>query len=171
MQALFVFIQKLSALVMAALLADLLVPAGTMRKYARLACGMLVLHIMVAQVSTLLGRGVPDAASHEWAQLVGEIRALPADAGAEEARAAYRRQAENLVTQKARDLGMNHPAVAIAWDASQRAVAVILTESEWTATEEAEASIRAGVAKVLGLPVQAVRIQAKRIQKEGDGAP
>lgn len=180
MQALFAFIQQLSALVMAALLADLLVPEGTMRKYARLACGMLVLHIMVSQVFALLGQGVPDIASQEWAQLVGEIRALPADAGAEEALAVYHRQAEKLVEEKARALGMSDPVVAIAWDAAHRAAAVILREGETsiaagaglgvpappTSAEDAAESVRAGVAQMLGLPIQAVWIQ-----KEGDEAP
>ena len=181
MAALFDFIQKLSALVTAALLADLLMPGGSMRKYARLACGMLVLHIMVSQAFALLGRGVPDATAQEWTQLVGEIRALPADAGAEEALAAYRRQAEKLVEEKARALGMSDPAVAIAWDAARQAAAVILREREGSVAAGArlstsnsskevrpidDASIRAGVAQMLGLPIQAVWIQ-----KEGDGAP
>jgi|GEM_PF-2095597 len=181
MGALFDFVQKLSALVMAALLADLLMPAGTMRKYARLACGMLVLHIMVSQVFALLGQGMPDTASQEWAQLVGEIRALPADTGTEEALAAYHRQAEKLVLERARALGMIEPAAAIAWDAGRRPVAVILREradsvaagarlgapaASILTEETADACVRAGVANLLGLPVESIWIQ-----KEGDFAP
>ncbi|MCL2811032.1 MAG: stage III sporulation protein AF [Clostridia bacterium] len=180
MQALFDFVQKLSALVTAALLADLLMPAGAMRKYARLACGMLVLHIMVSQVFVFLGQSLPDTTTQEWTQLVGEIRALPADAGAEEALAAYRRQAERLILEKARTLGMVDPAVAIAWDAGHRAVAVILREDADSVaagaqlgasapsiiTEATDVNIRTGVADMLGLPVESVWIQ-----KEGDFTP
>ena len=169
----FDFIQKLSALVMIALLADLLMPSGSMRKYARLACGMLVLHIMVSQAFALLGQGVPDATAQEWAQLVGEIHVLSTDAGAEVALAAYHRQAEKLVAERARTLGMSDPVVGIAWDGAHRAVAVILREGddsvavgEKAAREASDAGIRAGVAQMLGIPVQAVWIQ-----KEGDGAP
>ncbi|MCL2545327.1 MAG: stage III sporulation protein AF [Clostridia bacterium] len=178
MQALFDFIQKLSALVMIALLADLLMPSGSMRKYARLACGMLVLHIMVSQAFALLGRGVPEIPAREWAQLVGEIRVLSADAGAQEALAAYHRQAERLVGERARALGMSDPVVAIAWDGAHRAVAVVLREGGDSAAagarpaeEASDAGIRAGVAQMLGLPMQAIWIQSEWVQKEGDGAP
>jgi len=180
MGALFDFVQKLSALVTAALLADLLMPAGTMRKYARLACGMLVLHIMVSQVFVFLGQGLPDTTSQEWTQLVGEIQALPTDAGAEEALAAYRRQAERLILEKARALGMTDPVAAIAWDAGHRAVAVILREetdsvaagaqlgasAPSVTTGATDIHIRAGVADMLGLPLGSVWIQ-----KEGDYTP
>jgi len=178
MRALFDLIQKLSALVMMALLADLLMPSGTMRKYARLVCGMLVLHIMMSQVFALLGRGMPDATTQEWTQLVGELRALPGHSGAQEALSAYHRQAEKLVAEKARALGMREPAVAIAWDSAHRAVAVVLREREDSVAagarlsspaaahpgnQASDAGIRSGVAEMLGLPIESIWI--------GDGAP
>ncbi len=172
MQPLFSFIRTLCALVMVAALADLLMPSGEMRKYVRLACGMLVLHIMVSQVFVLLGRGAPDIQAQEWTQLVGEMSVLPAQEGTDAARAAYQRQAEQIVLQKARALGMRDPVASIAWDNEGRVSAVILREQEPSvsagarlgpATEMAAqtdaSSLREGMASMLGLPEQSVWIQ------------
>lgn len=180
MQALFAFIQKLCALVMVALLADHLMPSGSMRKYARLVCGMLVLHIMVSQAFALIGRGAPDVAAQQWTQLVGEMEALPEEAGWEAALSAYQRQAQQMILSRARALGMQEPSVSVAWRASGEIAAVILREREPSVEAGARLAggtqtpppapdavrVREAVAEMLGLPVQAVRIQ-----KEGEGAP
>ncbi len=180
MQALFAFVQKLCALVMVALLADHLMPSGTMRKYARLVCGMLVLHIMVSQAFALIGRGAPDVAAQQWTQLMGEMSAQPDRAGREAALSAHQRQAQHMIANRARAAGMQEPAVSIAWRSSGEIAAVILREREpsieagarltggaQTPPPQADAQRVCGaVAEMLGLPVQAVLIQ-----KEGEGAP
>jgi stage III sporulation protein AF len=178
-QTVFVFVQRLCALVVVALLADLLMPAGAMRKYVRLACGMLVLHIMIAQVAALFGRGAPDVAARQWTQLVGEMRALPEDAGLETALSAYTRQAERLILARARALGMRDPSVSLGLDADHGVAAVILRErapsvaagarlgaGADTAAEFDPDGVREGLAALLGIPARAVWIQ-----KEGDGTP
>lgn len=178
MQILFSLIQKLCALVMISVLADMLIPSGSMRKYVRLACGMLVLHIMVSQVFLLFGRAAPDIEAQQWNQLLGEMQADPQVAGEEAAFAAYQREAERLILNRARVLGMAEPTVTIGWDQDSRVAGLILrdaataitasTNGENKAQEEAAdlVKIREGIAEMLHIPIQSIWIQ-----KEGDGTP
>lgn len=178
MQILFSLIQKLCALVMISVLADLLIPSGSMRKYVRLACGMLVLHIMVSQVFVLFGRAAPDIEAQQWNQLLGEMQADPQSAGQDAAFAAYHRQAERLILGRARALGMEEPTVTIGWDQAYRVAGVILRDAAPAVATSTNADsaiqgetadlvrIREGIAEMLSVPLQSVWIQ-----KEGDGIP
>ncbi len=96
MALLFQLISQLCILVMLAVLADLLLPSGDMRRVVRLVCGLLLLHIMMAQVFAWLRgpmQGVLSGVEQVW--LVQSESAL--DAGRQAAGQAAMRRGEDMV--------------------------------------------------------------------------
>lgn len=111
MALLFQLISQLCMLVMLAVLADLLLPSGDMRRVVRLVCGLLLLHIMMTQVFAWLQgpvEGLLSGAEQAWL-----TQAEPAlAAGQQAAGQAAMRRGEDIVRDVCAQAGVEVAGVA-----------------------------------------------------------
>jgi stage III sporulation protein AF len=154
---LFLLVARLCALVMLSALAQLLLPAGNMRKYARLVCGLLVLHIMVSQVFAWLRQISPTDAPDVGAWLA-PTSAQPLREGQRQARQARLRSLSTWAAAQAEAAGVARPGIELLVDAADTLLGLRVTGDIAAADAQADA-LRQRIAGALGISPPAVTLQ------------